>query len=155
MSVALVRNCVLPPDLYYNIQDHLWVRVNADGTATIGLTDAAQTIAGAILYVNGKTPGKVYARGVTVASVESGKWIGPIRTPIAGKLLEVNPQVIADAGLINRSPYRKGWIVRIEPTQLQEDLKLLVTGQAALAAYDAFMGEHGLSDCIHCEGFEV
>lgn len=152
---VLVRSCALPLALYYKIEEHIWVRVNDDGTATLGLTDAAQTIAGAILYLNPRTIGKVYKRGGTVATIESGKWIGALHTPIAGTLLEINPTAVAEAGLINRSPYRRGWIARIQPQELSEDLELLVTGEAAAAAYNVFMVEHDLSDCIHCEGFEV
>lgn len=155
MSYALVHSCALPRDLYYKVEEHLWVRVEKDGTATIGLTDAAQTIAGAILYVNPRLTGKEYKRGATIASVESGKWIGAIRTPIAGTLVEANPLAVADAGILNRSPYRRGWIARIQPTQLAEDLKLLVTGDVAVATYEEFMAERGLSECVHCEGFEV
>jgi glycine cleavage system H protein len=152
---ALVRNCALPRDLYYKIEEHLWARANPDGTVTIGLTDAAQTIAGAILYVNARQIGKHYERGKAVATVESGKWIGAIRTPVAGTLLEVNPAAMQDAGLLNRSPYKQGWIARIQPTQLAADLKLLVTGDVAIATYREFMEERGLSECVHCEGFEV
>ncbi|MDZ7378197.1 MAG: glycine cleavage system protein H, partial [candidate division KSB1 bacterium] len=93
---VLVRGCVLPTDLYYHIPEHLWVRVNDDSTVTIGLTDAAQTRAGAILYLNPRKVGKMYARGATVATVESAKWIGAIHTPIAGTLLEINAAAIAD-----------------------------------------------------------
>jgi glycine cleavage system H protein len=155
MSFALVHNCALPRDLYYKVEEHLWVRVTADDTVTLGLTDAAQTMAGAILYVNPRPTGKEYKRGATVASVESGKWIGAIRTPVAGTLLQVNPDAIADAALLNRSPYRKGWIARLAPANLAEDLKLLVTGAVAIASYEEYMRERGLSDCVHCEGFEV
>ncbi|MDE3090826.1 MAG: glycine cleavage system protein H [Chloroflexota bacterium] len=155
MDYVLVRNCALPHDLYYKVEEHLWVRVETDGTATLGLTDAAQTIAGAILYVNPRPTGKEYTRGATVASVESGKWIGAIRTPIAGKLIEVNPLAVKDSGLLNRSPYKRGWIARVQPTQLADDLKFLVSGAAAAATYEEFMAARNLDACIHCEGFEV
>lgn len=155
VSYILVRNCALPSDLYYKVEEHLWVRVNADGTATIGLTDAAQTIAGAILYVNPRAVDKMYKRGATIASVESGKWIGAIRTPIAGTLVQVNALAVQDAGLLNRSPYKQGWIARLAPTQLADDLKFLVTGQAAVATYEEFLTARNLDGCIHCEGFEV
>lgn len=155
MDYAIVRHCALPRDLYYKVEENLWVRVETDGAATIGLTDAAQTIAGAILCVNPRPIGNAYKRGATVASVESGKWIGAIRTPIAGTLLEVNPLAIKDAGLLNRSPYQRGWIARIQPTLLADDLKFLVTGEAAVARYEEFMEARNLDGCIHCEGFEV
>jgi glycine cleavage system H protein len=155
MDYALVRNCALPRDLYYQVAEHLWVRVDQDQTVTLGLTDAAQTLAGAILYVNPRPVGKMYARRAIIASVESGKWIGAIRTPVAGVLSEVNPAAIADAGLLNRSPYRQGWIARMQPSSLADDLKLLVTGDVAIATYEEYFEERHVSDCVHCEGFEV
>jgi len=154
-EVAIVRNCVLPLDLYYKVEDHIWVRVEADGTVTLGFTDMAQTTAGGMLHVTYRPVGKFYPRGKVVALVESAKWLGPLRTPVAGTLIAVNEALPQDAGLINRSPYRRGWLVRLEPTDLETDLAMLVTGETAVAAYEAFMAEKGLDDCVHCEGYEM
>ncbi|NOX61391.1 MAG: glycine cleavage system protein H [Chloroflexi bacterium] len=152
---ALVRNCVLPRDLYYRVEDHIWARRNADGTVTLGFTDVAQTTAGGMLIVSYRPLGKFYRRNKVVALVESGKWLGPLRTPVAGTLVEVNEALPADAGLINRSPYGRGWVVRIEPEDADRDLAELLTGNAAIEAYERLMEEKGLDDCVHCEGYEL
>ncbi len=154
-DVAFVRNCVLPRELYYQVEHHIWVRPNPDNTVTLGFTDVAQTTAGGMLHVSYRPMGKFYRRNKVVALVESGKWLGALRTPIAGTLVAVNETLPQDAGFINRSPYGKGWVVRLEPVALATDLADLVTGDAALAAYETFMDEKELDDCIHCEGYEL
>lgn len=155
MTYELVRNCVLPLDLYYKIEDHLWVRPEPEGRVTVGFTDVAQTTAGAILHVTFKEVGKFYPRGKVVALVESAKWLGPLRAPVSGTLVSVNEALLEDAGLINRSPYRRGWVVQLAPSALEEDLRRLLRGPEAVAAYERLMAEKDLDDCVHCEGFEI
>jgi glycine cleavage system H protein len=99
--------------------------------------------------------GRHYARDDTVAVVESAKWLGAYRTPIAGVLLETNTALLEDPELVNRSPYRRGWLVRLVPDDLAHDLSELPSGPATVAAYDAFMTRRGLDDCVHCEGYEL
>ncbi len=152
---AIVRNCILPTDLYYQVEEHLWVRVNPDGTATVGLTDVAQTVAGGILHVTFKKMGRDYARGETVAVIESAKWLGVVRTPLSGRLVAVNERLAQDPGLVNRSPYRAGWLVQVAPFDLPGELPLLLTGEAAVQAYERLMAERNLDDCVHCEGYEL
>lgn len=152
---ALVRNCVLPTELFYRVQDHIWVRCDKDGLVTLGFTDVAQTTAGAMLIVSFRPTGKFYDRHKVVALVESGKWLGPLRTPVAGTLVEVNTALLDDAGLINRSPYGRGWVVRMAPQALERDLAELLSGEAAVAAYARLMEDKGLDDCVHCEGYEM
>lgn len=154
-EIALVRNCVLPRDLYYRVEEHVWVRVEPEGTVTLGFTDVAQTTAGGMLHVTYRPLGKFYPKGKVVTLVESAKWLGALRTPVAGTLVAVNHALPSDAGLINRSPYGKGWLVRIQPENLAADLEGLVTGDAAIEAYEAFMAQRQLDDCVHCEGYEM
>ncbi len=152
---AIVHSCILPLDLYYRVEQHQWVRVEADSTVTLGYTDVAQTVAGRILHVTFRPTGRHYAHGATVAVVESAKWLGAYRTPVSGVLLETNEALLTDPELVNRSPYRRGWLVRIQPDALERDLAELLTGDEAIAAYDAFMTRRGLDDCVHCEGYEL
>ncbi len=154
-AFAVVRNCVLPLDLYYKVEDHIWARVVEDREVILGYTDVAQTTAGGMLHVTFRPINRFYARGKVVAVVESSKWLGALRTPVAGTLVAVNPAVQKDAGLINRSPYRRGWLVRLRPENLERDLADLLTGEEAVRAYEALMEEKGLDDCVHCEGYEM
>ncbi len=148
-----VRGCVLPLHLYYKVEEHLWLRPEADGTITLGLTDMAQTTAGRILVVSFRAIGAHYQKGKTIAVVESAKWLGPLRTPMAGKLVEVNRELLEDAGWVNRSPYRRGWLVRLLPDQL--DLTGFLNAQQAAQLYAELMEQKNLEGCVHCEGYEL
>lgn len=147
-----VRSCVLPLSLYYKIEEHLWLRPETDGSVTLGFTDMAQTTAGRILVVSYRPAGSHYKQGKTIAVVESAKWLGPLRAPMDGTLAAGNEALFEDAGLVNRSPYKKGWVVRFKPDAL--DLKDFLTGADATRAYEDFMERKNLDDCIHCEGYE-
>jgi glycine cleavage system H protein len=153
-QTAVVRSCVLPLDLYYKVEEHLWLRIEVDKSVTLGFTDVAQTTAGRMLVVSFRPVGAHYKQGKTIAIVESAKWLGPLRAPMDGTLLEANGTLFDDAGLVNRSPYNKGWIVRFQPDELAEGLKSFVTNFEAAQAYENFMERRSLDDCIHCEGYE-
>ncbi len=153
-SFVLVRSCVLPQGLYYKIEEHLWLRPEADGSVTLGFTDVAQTTAGRMLVVSFRPIGARYKQGKTVAIVESAKWLGPLRAPMEGTLIAGNESLFEDAGLVNRSPYNKGWIVRFQPDDLASGLKQFAAGTDAAQLYEDYMSRRDLDDCIHCEGYE-
>jgi glycine cleavage system H protein len=149
-----VRGCVLPLSLHYSVGDHTWVAVQGDGTVTVGMTDVAQNLAGPLLHCKVKKAGTIVVRGKPLATVESSKWVGPVKSPIAGEITAVNEAVGKDAKVINRSPYRDGWIVRMRPSQLDQDLKDMLTGTAAVEAYRARIESENIKACVHIEGFE-
>lgn len=149
-----INNCFLPDDLQYHVENNVWLRINDDGTIELGMTDIAQTMAGNILHCRPKAVGKSVKVGKSLATVESGKWVGPVRSPIAAEVIAVNEAVIADATLLNKSPYKQGWIVRLKPIDFENDKGDLVSGEEAVAGFKAYMEEKELGECIHCEGFE-
>ncbi len=150
-----VRGCVLPLSLHYSITENTWVRVHDDGTATVGMTDVAQNLAGPLLHAKAKRVGTVRKKGKPVATVESSKWVGPVKSPISGEVIEVNAALVNDASIVNRSPYKNGWIVRMQPSNLDAELAELLTGQAAVDAYKARIESEDLKACNHVEGFEI
>lgn len=150
-----VRGCVLPLHLHYSVKDHTWVAVNDDGTVTVGMTDVAQNLAGPLLHAKPKKAGTDRKRGKPVATVESSKWVGPVKSPITGEIVEVNAALEQDAKLINRSPYKAGWIVKMKPSDLDGDLAEMATGQAAVDAYRARIEAEDIKACEHVEGFEA
>ena len=150
-----VRGCVLPLSLHYNVVDHTWIRVNDDGTVTVGMTDVAQNLAGPLLHAKPKKVGAVRKRGKPVATVESSKWVGPVKAPISGEVIAVNDEVAKDAAIINRSPYKAGWIVKMQPERLDDELKELLTGDAAVDAYRERIESEDIKACEHVEGFEA
>ena len=92
--------------------------------------------------------------GKSIATVESGKWVGPVKTPFAGEIVAANNDVQSDATILNRSPYKQGWIVRIHPSNFDEDCSDLVSGKDAISGFETYMAEKEISECVHCEGFE-
>jgi glycine cleavage system H protein len=87
--------------------------------------------------------------------VESGKWVGPVKSPLTGEIVSRNDAAEADATILNRSPYNEGWIVRLAPVDWDGERAALVTGEQASEGFAAYMAEKELSECIHCEGFEA
>lgn len=148
-----VNNCMLPEDLYYSVADNVWAKVLDDGTVRVGMTDIAQTMAGAIIHCRPQKAGKEVKKGRSLATVESGKWVGPVKSPLNGTVVEANAQVEADPGLLNKSPYKEGWIVRIQPSAFEEEKGGLLPAAAAVERFKVFMAEKNLAACIHCEGF--
>ncbi len=118
----------LPDELYYHPEDHLWVKVESK-LARVGLDVVAQTSAQAITHIRLKPPGRSTPQNRPFGTMEAGKYVGPLRMPVAGKVIEINDGVIADPGLVNRDPYGEGWMVLVEPEDLARDLAALIHGE--------------------------
>ncbi len=142
--------CVVPDDLLYDVDLHVWVRLE-DGEAVIGMTDVAQTMGGRIVQVTWKRPGRLVPRGRAVAIVESAKWVGPFPTPLTGEVVAVNEEAFRrDVAVANRDPYGAGWFARIRPTELPAEGSHLLDGAAAFERYRSFIEEQGIR-CFRCE----
>ncbi|MFO8004583.1 glycine cleavage system protein H [Thioalkalivibrio sp.] len=145
--MGAVRGCDIPEDLLYNIENNVWVRKESDGTATVGLTSYACSLAGQIVSYTPKKAGKTVKQDKSCATVESGKWVGPAKTPVTGEVVETNPAVAAKPGLINEDPYGEGWLVKIKPEDWDGESGDLKTGADALAAFEAKMEADGFGGC--------
>jgi len=86
-------------------------------------------------------------KGQSLATIESGKWVGPLKSPITGEILEANALLDKDPGIVNQSPYGDGWIVRMKPSQLDDEKKAFVTGDAAVEAYRKRIEEQNMRAC--------
>lgn len=142
--MADVNGCYLPEDLYYLVEKHVWARF-VDGTVTVGLTDVAQNMAKTIISVTSKGAGKPIKRGKSLATVESGKWVGPVPSPVEGELVEVNTVLSSSPSLLNSDPYGEGWIAKVAPLDWNEDVSTLASGPSGLEAYRAFLDSQGIS----------
>jgi glycine cleavage system H protein len=147
-----IQNCLLPDDLLYHVDYNVWLRDNGDGTFLLGMTDVAQSMAGAMLHCRAKKVGKTVKQGKSLATVESGKWVGPVKSPFTCAIVAVNEAVAGDATILNRSPYEEGWIIHVKPESIEG--AGLVSGEEAIEGFKAYMAEHEVEECIHCEGFE-
>jgi glycine cleavage system H protein len=125
-----VEGIDLPDELYYQPEDHLWVRLEG-ARARVGLDDLAQRSAGAVSAVRLKPAGRPIAKGKPFGTMEAGKYVGPLKAPLAGHVTEINSEVMSQPGLLNSDPYGKGWLILLEPEDAARDLADLVHGQAA------------------------
>ncbi len=148
--MAMLNGCEFPDDLLYFVErtQMTWVRLEGD-ELRVGLTDPAQTRAGKILHVRIKAAGTARERGKPLATVESGKWAGPVMAPVSGVVVEPNPEVEKDPGLLNTDPYGKGWIVRLKPTQPAEVAELL-RKEGALAKFREILERDNIH-CLRCQ----
>jgi glycine cleavage system H protein len=107
-----------------------WARVMADGTVRIGITDYAQKMLKEIMFVDLPDVGSEVVQMQPFASAESSKALSDVYSPVSGTVKAVNDDVIGDPGIINRDPYDAGWLVAIVPSNLEEDLKSLLSADA-------------------------
>ncbi len=107
-----------PDDLYYD-KEHVWARVEGN-VVTIGMTQFGQDLAGEIVYVEVPRVGRTVKKGEPIMSMESGKWVGRIKSPVSGEIVEANEEIEWESTLINEDPYGEGWLAKIEATDLGE-----------------------------------
>jgi len=142
--MSTVNGCNLPEELYYEVGKHVWARRDGD-LVTVGMTDVAQSLAKTIVAVTPKGAGKTVQKGRNIATVESGKWVGPVTAPIGGEIVEVNEALATSPSLVNSDPYGAGWVARMRPSDWQSDAANLVTGSEGIAAYRTFLEAEGIS----------
>lgn len=104
--------------------DHEWVRFDGE-TATIGITDYAQTALGDVVYVDLPEVGRTFAAGEAIGEIESTKSVGELFAPAAGEVVAANDAVADDPSLVNADAEGEGWLVQVrfdsEPELLDAD----------------------------------
>ncbi len=123
-----------PENLKYT-KSHEWVRAEADGTLTVGITDHAQEMLGDLVYVEAPAVGRQLKRSEECAVVESVKAAADIYAPLAGVVTEVNAELADAPEKINQDAY-SAWIFKFKPDQPGELSELLdaATYEASAAA---------------------
>jgi glycine cleavage system H protein len=109
-----------PDDLLYD-REHNWARIEGN-TATIGLTDLGQDLAGEIVYAEVPRVGREITAGQPFMSLESGKWVGRVKAIVSGKITEANEEIEWESTIINEEPYGEGWFAKVEMASEPEDL---------------------------------
>jgi glycine cleavage system H protein len=122
-----------PDDLYYD-KEHVWARVEDDNMVTIGMTSFGQDLAGEIVYVEVPRVGRTIAKGEAFMSMESGKWVGRVKSPVSGEITEANEEVEWESTIVNEDPYGEGWLAKIELSDASDLDDLLKADSAEFAA---------------------
>lgn len=113
----------IPTDRLYT-KEHEWVKMDG-ATATVGITDYAQSSLGDIVYVELPKPGAKLEQFKTMGIVESVKAVSDLYSPISGTVDQINGAVEDDPATVNRDPLGEGWLVKVSVSDPSEAGKLL------------------------------
>ena len=134
MSTIRFEELAFPADLHYLIEHQVWARVEADGTATVGITSLGIALAGEIYMCRAKAAGTAIEQGKSVAVVELAKSIASVKSPLSGTVIETNPRLADAPELVHADPYGEGWIARIRPFAFEHEARLLLHGEGVRTA---------------------
>jgi len=123
----------IPAELKYT-KDHEWVRVEGD-TATVGVTDYAQSELGDIVYVEIETEGESLDQEEVFGTVEAVKTVSDLFMPIEGEVIAVNEKLADQPELVNSDPYGEGWMIKVKLSDASQ-----VDGLMDAEAYKAEIG---------------
>lgn len=118
-----------PKDLKYT-ESHEWVRQEADGTLTVGITDHAQEQLGDVVFVESPKPGRKVKQGEECGVIESVKAAADIYAPLSGEIVAANEELADAPEKINGDPYA-AWMFRLKPSDAGE-----LAGLLDAAAYE-------------------
>jgi glycine cleavage system H protein len=147
-TMATIKGCNLPDDLYYFIDKHVWAKPVEGGAIRIGITSVAAKLSGGKLIaitVKAKNIGQAIAQGKSVATLESSKFVGPVPAPLSGVLVRGNEKITGDPNIAVTDPYGEGWIAEMTPSNWDADKATLVTGTEGIAKYQAKLEAEGIS----------
>ena len=116
-----------PENLKY-LSSHEWVKLEDDGSVTVGISDHAQDLLGDIVFVELPEVGQELGAEEEAAVVESVKAASDIFSPIGGEVTEINEKLLDAPDLINGSPYEDGWFFKMQPDDL-ESLNTLLSSE--------------------------
>lgn len=125
----------VPDGLHYT-KEHEWMRVE-NGLCRIGITDYAQKSLHEVVYVDLPQLGKNLAQNAAFGTVESVKAVSELYSPVSGDIAERNEKLVQSPESVNQDPYGAGWIVIVKPSQLETDMKTLLSTES----YAAFLKE--------------
>jgi glycine cleavage system H protein len=136
--MSIISGCNLPENLYYLIEKHVWAKPIEEGKIRVGMTSVAVKLSGGKLTaitIKARAIGQEIAKGKSIATVESSKFVGPVPAPVSGVLVRGNDKLTSDPNLAVTDPYGEGWIAEIKPTNWEGEEGSLATGVEGLAAY--------------------
>lgn len=117
-----------PQEFLYN-RDYSWIKIDGD-IAILGVIKPAADKVREFVFIKLPKAGQVLKAGETYASVEAIKWSGHLSSPLSGEITEVNEPLFEDPSIINRDPYRQGWIAKLKFSD-PEEINNLINAEEA------------------------
>jgi glycine cleavage system H protein len=132
MTKRTIDGFEIDTDLAYDIEAHLWLRFDVDGSVVVGVDPLGIETFGTLSQISLMDPPLDLERGIQFGSMEAEKFVGTLSSPIAGRLTATNEAVKLDPGLAERDPYGEGWLVEIQTDTGPDELAYLVNGMDAV-----------------------
>ncbi|MER5929964.1 glycine cleavage system protein GcvH [Streptomyces sp. NPDC002054] len=111
-----------PTQLRYT-KEHEWVSaVDADGVATVGITEFAANALGDVVFAQLPEVGDTITAGETCGELESTKSVSDLFAPVTGEIVEANQDVVDDPALVNSAPFEGGWLFKVKITGEPDEL---------------------------------
>ena len=145
--MPIVKGCLLPDELLYDVENQLWYRALADGLVEIGITAAAAGMVGHIIAATPKRGGRRLGAGEACAVIEAGKLIGAAKIAFASEIVAANEALLDDPRPLNRDPYGTGWLVRVRPEDWENAQARLVPGTEVAEPYLRKMEKEDFEGC--------
>ena len=129
IAPLLIENVIHAPKGLYFDKTHTWAFMEQDGNVRVGIDDFLQHITGKVNKIKMKEVGEKVRKGEKIMTlVHEGKQLN-LYAPVSGMILENNEMLISDSSMINSSPYYKGWIYQIEPTNWLREIQFMFIGE--------------------------
>lgn len=125
----------IPNHLKY-AKTHEWVKIE-DDIAVVGITDHAQDSLNDIVFCELPKIGQEVESGEACVVIESVKTASDVHSPLTGEVIEINEELDDNPEWINESPYEKAWLFKLKPSNIEEEIKNLLTAEK----YAAQIGE--------------
>lgn len=125
-----IRGFAYPDDAWFFLAHDMWCRPHEGGCMEVGITAFGVHLSGDFYMCRPKPVGTVLRQGETVAVAELSKAVVSIKSPLSGRVVQVNPLLAETPELVHRDPYGRGWLVRIAPERWTEDLANLAHGES-------------------------
>ncbi|HEV2448863.1 MAG TPA: sulfurtransferase TusA family protein [Thermoplasmata archaeon] len=143
-----LSGCPFPDDARYDAENDVWVRaVERSSQVRLGITSALSSFVGRVLSLRPRTSSGGVTAGVSLATIETVRFTGPLRTPVPARSWRANPEAVRRPRLLNDAPYGEGWAIELDGVE-RTDLERLPRGEAARAALLARVAELR----VRCEG---
>ena len=136
--MIIVRGCEFPEDRHYHADYNVWVQRSANHELTLGATSYGAALAAEFFAFMPKAVGTIIEPGKAVGLLELSKTVVSARSPVAGRIVEVNTAAVAKPSIISADPYGAGWLVRLA-TDADLEAACLLSGAALAPAFEAEM----------------
>ena len=117
-----------PPDLKYS-DEHEWLRLDSDGTAVVGITEFAAESLGDVVFVDLPEAVAELTQFEKMGEIESVKAVSDLYTPVSGKVVEQNGELIDNPQMVNDGPFESGWMLKVQLSDASEIDKLMTAEQ--------------------------